>query len=326
MRKKLCIKNISIEWILMFVFLGFIFAVGFYRLDEQYAPIILMDEFGYWGNAAFFSGRDWSSINQFNSYYSYGYSLILSILIRIFASTGLLYKTAILLNAVFLCITLLLLIQIGKFLFPTISRLWIIVYSFITVFYPSYFANMHIAWDETLLVLNYVLCLYFLTRILAKDSYLNIILFTLTLILCYVTHQRGLGVLFFGCITLLLLWWNKNINWKKIICFAISLLLLFCLHKYIKTTILNDVFLSATNASAVVNDYGSIWGHILTWFNLAGAKKLLVSIIGKTYYLLIGSCGLFGLAVYYMLCSESNWIQKLKSKKLSNKQISCFFY
>lgn len=319
------LKKSNKEWILYFIFLGFIFAIGFYRLNEQYAPVILMDEFGYWSNAAYFSGKDWSSIAQFNTYYSYGYSLILAVLIQIFAATNILYKMAVLLNSVFISFTFLLLIQIGKFLFFETPKKWIIIYSFLAVLYPSFCANIHIAWDETLLVLAYVLCVYFLCRILMKASYINIILYAVSLIFCYITHQRGLGVIFFGCITLLLLWWNKNINWKKMLCFIVCISLLLLIHRFIKSSILDNVFMAETNTAAAVNDYGSIWKHIMVWFNPAGAKKLLISLIGKMFYLLIASSGLFGLAVFYMLHSESRWIQNFRSKELSLKQILYFF-
>ena len=51
--------------------------VYFYNIDKTYQMYILGDEFGYWTNAAYMFGYNWSSVTSHNTYYSWGYSLLL---------------------------------------------------------------------------------------------------------------------------------------------------------------------------------------------------------------------------------------------------------
>ena len=80
----------------------FIIAIVFYVANDSFMPYILNDEIGYWSNAAFFSGYDWSSIANSIGYYSYGYSIILAPVLYFTKNPMLSYQIAIILNGVFL--------------------------------------------------------------------------------------------------------------------------------------------------------------------------------------------------------------------------------
>lgn len=312
------------EIFLILFFICTIIAWGLWRINEHLAPIILMDEFGYWGNAAFLTGRDWSEIAQFNAYYSYGYSLFLALIMLLFSSTALSYQAAILLNCVFLCMTFILLIKIGSFLFPNANRGWTIVSAYIAIIYPTYCANMHIAWDETLLVFMSVLCVYALTRLLKKPGILNACFFCVSLFYSYTVHQRCLGLLAAGILVLILMLINRNIKIKHVAGFAGGLLILFAVHSLLKGNILQNVLISAENENASINDYSSIWQHIIYWFNLEGLGKLLLSFAGKIFYLMVSTYGIFSLGIFFMLrkCLEK---KEENSKRFSEEKVVYVF-
>lgn len=280
--------NIS-KLIIFFIIIIF----SFYRISELGAPIILMDEFGYWGIGAYFTGRDWSGISQFNNYYSYGYGFILAILIQIFENTDLVYKAAIIINGIFLAATFLLLNRVLKFLFPTHEKIVIILISFTAVCYPSFSSNVHIAWDEILLVLLSVAAIMGLLYLLEKPTIIRSVLFAFILMYSYMVHQRCLGILVSGCLITLFIFFYKKIKLSHMLFFMMSLLLLFMLHSFIKNILLQELFQSEANKNAAVNDYGNIKEHLLYWANSDGIIKLAKSIIGKLLYLIISTFGIF---------------------------------
>ena len=60
------------------VLLVSILAAVLWRIRSLDGIYIIGDEFGYWADAAFFAGKNWSEVGSMNPYYSFGYSLILA--------------------------------------------------------------------------------------------------------------------------------------------------------------------------------------------------------------------------------------------------------
>ena len=132
----------------------FLFALCVCSIDKLSLPVILMDEFGYWSNAAYFAGLDWSGVAQYNYYYSYGYSFFQSVLMRFISDPAVLYRGMIIVNAFFICGAFWLADAIMVRLLGEKSWLALGI-AFFTACYPTNLSNAHIAWPESLLV---VLC------------------------------------------------------------------------------------------------------------------------------------------------------------------------
>lgn len=75
-----------------------VFIINIRHLGSIEFFTVLDDEFGYWGNAAYLAGLDWSGVISEIPYYSYGYSLLLVPLFFIFDNPIHMYKAAIILN------------------------------------------------------------------------------------------------------------------------------------------------------------------------------------------------------------------------------------
>ena len=114
---------------------------------------ILDDEYGYWANAAYFSGLDWSATVSKISYYSYGYSLLLVPLFKIFNNTTTMYQAAVLMNGIMVSISFLLCYDIAKKVIKNCDQKIILGISFLISIYPTYIAYSHLAWSECLLML-----------------------------------------------------------------------------------------------------------------------------------------------------------------------------
>ena len=65
------------EFFLNIFALALCMSVVLVGIDRKDIPISLHDEFGYWGNAAYFADYGWDSIMSNCPMYAWGYSLVL---------------------------------------------------------------------------------------------------------------------------------------------------------------------------------------------------------------------------------------------------------
>ena len=87
--------------ILFVIFVGglLISILSLYNISNTTQMSVLNDEFGYWANAAYFYGYDWSGISFMSPYYSWGYSILLIPLFLI-KNPVIRYQSALVINVV----------------------------------------------------------------------------------------------------------------------------------------------------------------------------------------------------------------------------------
>ncbi len=304
------IRRLNKEKVLTILFCLLIMAMYVYRFAEQKMPIVLLDEFGYWSTGAFFSGYQWSEIAKFNSYYSYGYGIVLGLLIRLFGKSDVLYQSAITVNMLMLIGTFLLSKRIIKKLYPQIGGIKAVMAAFIAASYPSNYSNMHIAWAELFLTFLYTLSVFILLKYILTGRIRYLYLWVVNVFSLYIVHQRALGIVVSAVIVLFLLGLKGAVSKKQIVFCGVGLMLLFCLHKCVKAAIVDQVMIGEVNTMADVNDYATIFSHIRHWFNLEGFRKVFISLGGKITYLMISSCSLLGIAFYAVLGAGKDFFDK----------------
>ena len=271
---------------------GTVILIGIFifRLNEQSMPIVLLDEFGYWSNAAFFEGRDWSSIATHNSYYSYGYSLILTLLLKM--SHGYeVYKLALLFNLIISVLMLLIHFRIVTMLFPDLDSVIAAIISVIVQLYPSNASNLHIAWAELPLAFFFSLNVLLLLLFYKNKNQIYLYLWIVISFFEYTLHQRALGVLLVAILLSFFMVIKKEIKCTQLFAVYGLLIALYALHHYIKALLLNNVVIREQNVMSNVNDYPSIYQHIINNLNLSGLKSFVISASGKAAYLIIISLG-----------------------------------
>lgn len=314
MKHKIDKNNLYFICVLV-LFVAIICIMFIYRLPEQKMPVVLLDEFGYWSNGALFAGLDWSGISQYNSYYSYGYGVILAVLIRIMGNGNYLYQSALFINAAMVFGIFFYSYKTITILYSNLNKIVGLVIAFIIAIYPSNASNLHIAWDEILLTFLYTCSFYMLVKFINSLKSRYFIMWYLSMFLLYITHQRALGVVFTGIFLVLILCRAKMVSWRQLLLFIAMYMALFVLHRYIKQEILNNVL--RNNKMSGTNDYPSIISHIIEWFNVEGFIKVCRCIIGKIGYLTISTCGLFGLAVWCIMHRIGSSMQKNKIRFLT---------
>lgn len=301
----------------------FIIAIVFYVANDSFMPYILNDEIGYWSNAAFFSGYDWSSIANSIGYYSYGYSIILAPVLYFTKNPMLSYQIAIILNGVFLACGFLGLCKISEKLFKRENSHFDILLCFIISIFSNNLLQLKFAWTETLLYFLFILICLLAIDIIQNPTVVKLCFIIVTAVFSYMVHQRCLGVLIAVILLIFILRAIKRISLKQLcVCLLIGIILI-CIQIILKKAIISSVLLNSGAAGG--NDYAGQISKVLYIFSLEGFVKFILSFFGKIFYLAISTGLLFFIAIEECVGSLLLGIHKCKEIKLSNKNVFYIF-
>ena len=189
-------KRVGENSYLIFILL-LIFCLYQYGIQKIYGFTIYPDEFGYWANAADAVGYDWSQIASVGAYYSFGYSLILIPLLKIFKGGVAAYRAAVAVNMLLMCISIFLLHGIAGKLFPDMGKVRKVFLGGVAVLYPPCIFYMQMTMTEVLLCFLFLLVFYLLLSFLEKADGLGAIALTIALAIAlvymYCVHMRTIG-------------------------------------------------------------------------------------------------------------------------------------
>lgn len=262
------------------------------------------DEFGYWASAAKNVGYDWSEVASLGSYYSFGYSFILTPVLWLFRDGVWAYKAALTINMLLMCVSMFLITGIIRRLFPEIDRTKQVFISGIAVLYPVWIFHMQMTMTEALLMFLFVLITYlfvclcsfsrtFVTESGMGASIMTAVLLAASLAYIYSVHMRSVGILL-ACVITLAVWGiSRKPGRKVLLAFVGVLLLLAVCMAVLKQNTVAEVFSNADSQMLAGNDYGGQRGKFRQIFNVQGMMLLLREVIGKIFYLGLASFGFF---------------------------------
>ena len=276
---------------------------------------VLEDEFGYWGTAASIAGYDWSELMRVTSYYAPGYSLLLLPIILFFPHT-LWYKAAIWLNIILIVLTYFIGCSIGKKLFPEEDVRLIYVASLLTAIYPGSITYMEVAWSETIQYFLIWVLTYLIVSLETKFSYIKVIATLSVSIYLYSVHNRNIGI--WACLLVcMLLLFAKNK--KKIWIYFLPLLVIaigYLGFNWAKSYEVSRLYGSSTAAES--NNF-EITGGLFTLYLerlLGSLDAYVMSAYGKFFYVLLGTCFTFPIAIWQTV---KELLQNIRRKDLFNK-------
>ena len=275
------------------------------------------DEFGYWASAAKAVGYDWSEVAAMGSYYSFGYSLLLIPILKLFTGGVRAYRAAITVNMILMCGGFLLLKFITGKLFPEANRIKRIFISGIAVFYPAWIFYMQMTLAEALLFFLYTAIVYLFICFIQRPRIMTAVLLAVCFAYMYSVHMRSVGIVIAGLFTLLF-WGLFNTKQKKAMLAVIGALGLAGLTVVImKRNVYTSVFSGADAEKLAVNDYISqVWKikEILTPY---GFLTFIKEIIAKVFYLGMASYGIVYWALGWCIRETSHLIKNFGDKKES---------
>lgn len=307
------IKNKSHFYGIFFMLL--IICIFQYGIQKIYGIVMYPDEFGYWASAAKWLGYDWSQLASMGSYYSYGYSLILTPILWMFENGVMVYRAAVAVNMVLMCISLWLMFDVLKKLFLKQDQQTVIFACGVGVFYPAWIFYMQMTLTEALLIFLYILTVYLLIRFIEKPKVITSIGLACSLVYIYFVHMRTVGVVIACVLTVLLLVYLKPECRKAGVIFIVFLIALGLIGTGIKEAVVSQVYAGADAGMLAVNDYGGQWGKLQEIFTLRGFVRLLASCVCKLFYLGMASFGLVYWAIGYLVIRVKHLIFGIVKKK-----------
>lgn len=300
-----------------FFILLLIFCVYQYGIQKICGFTLYPDEFGYWASAANFIGYDWSEVASMGSYYSFGYSLILVPILKVFSDGVTAYKAAVTFNMLLMCISFLLMQKNICKLFPDTGKTKSIFLSGIAVLYPAWIFYMQMTMAEAFLYFLFALILYLFLNMIEKQGAPTAVLLAAALIYIYCVHMRTVGVVI-ACIFTFLLQGTSGSGQKKqikyIILFAAVLIIAGWISVRIKSKTILEVFSYAEKEVLEGNDYGSQFGKMDQILTVRGMIQLTKEIWGKIFYLGLASFGLFYWAIGWCIKESIGLVRKLAGK------------
>lgn len=276
-----------------YLFIPILLIIGMfgYGINFLFGFSVYPDEFGYWSTAAHIVGYDWKPVTGLGSYYSFGYSLLLTPILWIFKGGVPAFRAAIFLNAFLQCVSFLLLYKIAFWFESGRDKNHAYIAAGIGALYPAYTYFSQTTMSESLLTFIYILVIYLLIRYLEEPKWYRLLGLSLAMTYLYLVHMRTIGVLLIGFVLLFLFLItdaSKRRYWPiAIVILAVGILMVY----YLKPVIQERIFAYSTDLEA--NDFSGQFKKIESYLNLKKVIELIYGFIGKITYLGLASFGLF---------------------------------
>lgn len=283
-------------------------------------PSVINDEFGYWISAASFGGKDWSSSAQGVFYYSYGYGIILSLILRVFNNYEIIYKAAIALNAIWLLCSFELLYSLAKILFPKKRKDFTSLICLVVALYSSNICLANYTLPEVFLFFLFCLITWALVKLLKTDRLSYSILFSIVSVYSFMVHQRMLAVLVAGGIIVCYAFLKKKLKVYNFLCVVLITLILLLISFCVKDWILFNAWGNSEITNG--NDFEGQYDKIKELFTMDGILNFGANFIGKFYYLTVSTCGI---AFSFIFSTADNFINQIRRKRKINL-ISLFLF
>lgn len=324
MKEKLKQLNTAKGWLWCAIILSFLINIMF--IGKSYMIYLSTDEQVPFAVAAYLNGVDWSQTTQNLAYYSYGYSLILAPIFRLTNSAKALYRGAIVVNALMASAIVPLARSIGKKINNQISDKLMIGIAFCVAHYSCIIVRAHLAlYEMTLIFLMWMLTwLYFSME--EKPKWWKYVLFGVLLVYGYMVHQRMLGVVLAGGITLAVHFIRqlvKKTDEKKcrttLLLFflaAVAIAAVFAFHGELKAIFKAALWQGSSTGNG--NDFASLEGRFDKYLTREGFNNLIKECFGQMYYMGVATFLLGFVGAFYLLKTNLQTAAAMFSKKNKN--------
>lgn len=274
-----------ISIILQCVFSIFLFLFCIRHISET-SNLIVWDELGYWGSAAYYAGYDWSSIVTANSgYYSYGYSLILALLLYIFAPLKFAYQAAIIVNALLSVGSYILANYVGCFFVKKEKKLYVVIAAFAVSMYGNNITQTCFAWPEVLLIFLFWTLVALFVSLYQRYRLQKVLLICVVLVYMFFVHSRTIGVVIAGFLSIIVFVsrkFNKKDLWK--ISFIAALIVtLFGLGQFIREDVKNEVWRVLAD-TPLANTSSVLITDTVNKFTVKGVWEIIKTFFNRIYY------------------------------------------
>lgn len=277
-------KKINIREKYLGFFLAFlVLALRLWFLMDMNGPFVFSDEVGYWGHAANLNGLPWK--NSTGLWYSYGYSLLLTPLYWISHNMTVMYRLAVVINALLGVAGFVLGIVILRDLKEEMDFQTAALVSCAASCYSAYLFQSYIAYSETLIYTLVLLAVRAVIKFCKRPEYLNLLSAIVVLMFLYIVHNRNIAGIIAFFMVLSIMFYSGRITRGKIM-FAFGMLLCFyMINKGMRAYVTGLMFDSGreftnNNIASTVDNLIKLLASREGWI------RLVQSVFGKTWYIL----------------------------------------
>lgn len=184
---------------------------------------------------------------------------------------------------------------------------------------------MQMTLPEVLLIGLLLLTAFSLFRCLDKPGILNVVILAVCLVYMYFVHMRTMGFFVAACITLVADCCGDKRKRKLLLFFFMTIILLFLAGYMVKNALTNDAYRYASEAVLAVNDYSGQVEKIKGLLNAEGLERLLISVMGKLFYLGCASLGLFFQGMWFLWKKTKKYCFALSRHNVAAEEGVCFY-
>lgn len=297
-----------------FLFSLLIFGIFQYGIHKIFGMVYYPDEFGYWASAANWLGYDWSGLTALNSYYSFGYSLLLAPILKVCGDGVTAYRTAIALNMLLHAAAIPMLYGILSRLFPAESEITRTCAVGIALFYPVWDFYEQTTLAEGLLFFLYIAIAYLMARMVGGARLWTVLLLMGGSVYLCLVHMRTVGVAAAVVITLLIRLWKEPAYRRKLLAAVLFLAVSTAVGAVLRLTVLQSVYGNTDGELLAANDITGQLDRVMAVCTGEGLRRFLCGCIGKLFYLGAASFGLIYYALAYLWGRSLRLIRKIRNR------------
>lgn len=270
-----------------------IFCIFQYGIRKICGFSLYPDEFGYWASAAGLAGYDWSEIASLGPYYSFGYSLILFPVLKLFGDGIVAYRAAIVANMLLMCGGIFLMKKILEKIFPDAGSETGYLLGGMAVLYPAWIFYMQMTMTEAILFFVFILDVYLFMDFMERQRVWAAVALAVSLAYGYCVHMRTVGTVV-ACMLALLCWLAFGRGRKRGLAVGCGVLLIAgLLAVWLRERTATEIYALAGPAVFAGKDYGGQMDKLAQILTVSGMLQLIKDMAGKLYYLGIASFGTF---------------------------------
>lgn len=281
--------------------------------------IMAWDEIGYWGNGAYIAGYDWSSVvSTYAGYYSYGYSLIIAVLLKTLGNAHIAYQAAIVINALFNSGSLLLANYVGIKYFGWNKKYYVLITSIIASIYVNNITQSNCAWTECELIFLYWCLVALFLSLNTNYNFFKVMAIVIVSIYMYCVHNRTAGIVIASAATIGLFAFTRKVPKKDLLALSAIASVIIGIEIICKMGIKQNVYINKSDTD-LVNTYTAAAPWLISKFqSLYGIIDLVKTFLNRFLYFGITTFGVFWVFCVYGV--RQIFISVLK------KKIDCFLF
>lgn len=302
-------QHIDIEHYITGILAIIIFLVNIRHIDILNGPYMFNDELGYLGNAAALAGKDWHEVMQYCAWYSFGWSIVIAPLFKIFSSMQIIYRCINVFNAILVVAVYFMQRHLLQKIFKDVSSCVITAASACACFYPCILVNSSMAWSEIWLLFVFTAITFFVYYIVQTPRSYKAAVLAGLLYYLYICHNRMIAVLIAGVLIFIVMVFTGVIRKKDIFFFLGALLVSGILFGLIK-----DYLIAANWRFGLPhgNDISSGLTRLKNLLTLAGIQNFVGVVFSQFLYVCISSYGMLPLGIYAV---ANKMIQTIRRRK-----------